>query len=60
MKPSHWVILIFALAMLSGCIRLVGKAGYVKETPEERTTKTMGFDTDELFPGQRTKGNVTV
>ncbi len=59
MKLSGWLVFIFVVAMLSGCIRLVGKAGYVKETPTERTSKTVGFDTAELLDSQKAEGSVT-
>jgi len=59
MKLGSWLVFILLIAVCSGCVRLVGKAGYVKETPEERTSKTVGFDTDELFAGQKTKGSIT-
>ena len=58
MKLNH-LIFVLILTMLVGCIRLVGKAGYVKETPTESTSKSVGFDTDELFDSQKAKGNVT-
>jgi hypothetical protein len=55
MKPLRkQLFLIFILAGLlaaTGCIRLVGKAGYVKETPKERTERVVGFDTDAMYHG---------
>ncbi len=47
------LILIFSL---TGCISL--KAGYYKETPEERTQKTVGVDTGKMFENQKTKGSI--
>jgi len=40
-------LILFLVILMSGCISL--KAGYVKETPQERTQKTVGVDTSELF-----------
>ena len=59
MKLNYWLIFILILAALSGCIRFVGKAGYVKETPVESTSKSVGFDTEQLFDSQKTKGSIT-
>lgn len=59
MKLNEWMVFILVTMILSGCIRLVGKAGYVKETPEERASKTMGFDTAELLEPQKIKGSIT-
>ena len=42
-------VLILAV-LLSGCIRLWGGAGYVKEMPEEKTERIIGFDTAKIRP----------
>ena len=53
---------LFALALIavlfSGCIRLWGGAGYVKETPDERTERAVGFDTAKAFEQKQTKGSI--
>ena len=43
----------------SGCIRLMGQAGYTTKTPHEEKERAVGFDTGKLFEDQQTKGNVT-
>ena len=48
-----------SILVLSGCIRLWGGAGYVKETPKERTERVVGFDTAQAFEQKQTKGNIT-
>jgi hypothetical protein len=56
---SRTFLFLLSILLLSGCIRLVGKAGYVKQTPEERTVRTYGFDTADLAGGQKTQGSIT-
>lgn len=50
LKPKYWFFLFGILVLFSGCVRLVGKAGYMTQTEEERKTRTVGFDTAELIP----------
>ena len=59
-KRFTFFLLITNLAVFtSGCIRLFGKAGYVKQTPVERTERVVGFDTAKAFEDQQGKGSVT-
>lgn len=62
MNPRRFTVLCFVIllaALSAGCIRLFGKAGYYRETPEETTEKTVGFDTQELYDSYQRKGSVT-
>ncbi len=43
---------------VSGCVRLFGHAGYVKETSTDRTERVVGFDTAKAFENQQSKGSV--
>ena len=52
------VTILVVIFFISGCVRLVGKAGYVKQTPTERTERVAGFDTNQLFDGQKTKESI--
>lgn len=53
------IIVILTGIFFSGCIRLWGGAGYVKETPRERTERVVGFDTAKAFEQKQTQGSVT-
>ena len=53
------LIFILSLFLLSGCIRLVGKAGYYKQTPEETKERVVGFDTAQLLEEKQARGSVT-
>ena len=59
-KPtSSFLIFILVLFLLSGCIRLVGKAGYYKQTPEETKDSVVGFDTAKILENKQAKGSMT-
>ena len=56
------IVLFFILSfsvLISGCIRLFGQAGYIKQTPAERTERIVGFNTAKAFESQQSKGSVT-
>lgn len=52
------LVLILSLCS-SGCIRLFGKAGYYKETPETIQTRVVGFDTAKIMEDRQTRGSIT-
>jgi hypothetical protein len=56
---SAFLFLFLSLFLYSGCIRLVGKAGYYKETPEETKESVVGFDTAKIMEDKQTKGSIT-
>ena len=53
------LVIMFVTFLFSGCVRLWGGAGYVKETPEEQTERVVGFDTAKAFEQKQTKGSIT-
>lgn len=61
MTKRFWLLIwILALSVfIAGCIRLWGGAGYVKQTPGERTERVVGFDTAEALDREQSKGNIT-
>jgi hypothetical protein len=52
---SYFLILT---STLTGCIRLAGSAGYYKQGAEDEypKSKSVGFDTNQLIPGQPPPG----
>ena len=58
MKFCRLFLLLILLMIHSGCIRFAGQAGYFKETPQERTEKTVGFDTAKAFEDQKARGSI--
>ena len=58
-RISLLIFLTSFFLIASGCIRLFGKAGYFKETPQEKTEHVVGFDTAKAFEEKQTKGSVT-
>ena len=53
------LIFILIFPLFSGCIRLVGKASYYKQTPEETKESVVGFDTAKILEDKQTKGSIT-
>ena len=51
-----FVLMVVFVFLFSGCIRLWGGAGYVKEAPREKSERVVGFDTAQLFEDRQTKG----
>ena len=49
---------VLYLFLISGCVRLVGKAGYYKQTPEETKENVVGFDTAKILEDKQTKGSI--
>jgi hypothetical protein len=49
---------ISSFILISGCIRLTGKAGYYKQTPEETETRVVGFDTAKILENKQTRGSI--
>ena len=52
------LIIFLPLVFLSGCIRLVGSAGYTKYKDEETQTKQVGFDTDKIVHPNQAPGDI--
>ena len=55
---SAFLFLFLSLFLCSGCIRLVGKAGYYKKTPEETKESVVGFDTAKILEDKQTRGSI--
>ena len=58
-RQTTHLIFILGFFLISGCIRLVGKAGYYHETPEETKERVVGFDTAKILEDKQTKGSIT-
>ena len=58
-RSATYLIFVLCLFLISGCIRLVGKAGYYKQTPEETKQSVVGFDTAKILEDKQTKGSIT-
>jgi hypothetical protein len=61
-KIILYLLPVLLIAVLSGCIRLAGSAGYYKQGTEDKepVSKSVGFDTQDLIDPDRPKGNITV
>ena len=59
-KLLYLVLVTGLVAFVSGCIRLWGRAAYVKEAPREHTERVAGFDTAKMFEAKQAKGSITV
>ena len=62
MKNVLGVILFFLLigVLVSGCVRVAGGTGVWYKGPKDEApkTKSVGFDTQDLFPSDDTPGSI--
>lgn len=60
-RSALFLSVLFSLALLSGCVRIAGGAGYWHTDKDGQTTaKTAGFDSADYIPGSPAPGTITV